>query len=79
MTMQDNLSQQVEDYRSLVLQYEKLDEQIDTLLDAHKHRREDQLDEDTRQQYRELARQRADTLNAMRVLEQQLQLDESDA
>jgi hypothetical protein len=66
---------QVQQYRQVVLQYEALDEEIDTLIMAHGGTSEKMPAEDL-QRYRALARQRDDLLNEMRAMEQLLLDDE---
>lgn len=58
-------------YRELVLQYEKIDEDIDALIMAVDGVTE-KLSPDDRARYRELARRRDELQNEMRWLEQQL-------
>lgn len=65
----------VEQYRQLVLRYEALDEVIDDFLMAHGGTMEKMSPEDL-SRYRDLARQRDDLQNEMRVLERELSLDE---
>lgn len=76
MTGKDDIIQKINTYRDLVVQYEALDEAIDTLLDSHSS--EDSLTAEEMRRYRELARQRDDVQNAMRVLEEQLQMNDID-
>ena len=61
-----------------VLLYEALDEEIDQLLTAHGGGTEHMTEAD-QARYRELARKRDDVLNEMRILEQELHLDDTDA
>ncbi len=65
----------VQQYRELVLQYEQLDEEIDTLIMANgggtEHMSTADLD-----LYRELALHRTEIRNDMRVLEQTLEIDD---
>ena len=68
--------QLVQAYRKLVLQYEALDQQIDTLIMKNDGATENMSPEDF-SSYRALARQRDEILNEMRVLEHQLQLDDN--
>jgi hypothetical protein len=70
----DNMLDQVKNYREIVLTYEKLNAEIDKLLSEHGGGTE-KMPEGEIERYRELARKRDETLNEMRVLEQQL-LDE---
>jgi hypothetical protein len=72
--MPESDAELVQAYRELVLRYEKLDEEIDALVAAHGS--EDQMADQYLAQYRNLARQREDLLNEMRLLEQQLHLDD---
>lgn len=69
-----DLLQQVQQYRKVVLMYEALDEEIDTLIMAHGGT-SDKMPAEDLQRYRSLARQRDELLNEMRTMEQQL-LDE---
>jgi len=74
--MANDMLQQVEKYNELVNQYQKLDDQIDTLLTNH-YGHTSAINDDVMQQYRHLARQRDDIVNAMRQLEQLLFVDDS--
>lgn len=69
--MTDNMLEQVTRYNELVQHYHELDEQIDTLLEVYQGHSENMTD-DSRQTYRQLAHQRDDILNEMRELEQVL-------
>lgn len=69
--MSDRMRQQVTRYNELVQQYHALDEQIDDLLHAHQGHSQNMTDE-SRQQYRALARERDNIFNQMRTLEQEL-------
>jgi hypothetical protein len=71
-----DLLQQVQYYRKVVLMYEALDKEIDTLIMAHGGASENMPPED-HERYRDMARQRDELLNEMRTIEQQL-LDEDD-
>lgn len=74
--MGDNdILQQVQYYRKVVLMYEALDEEIDSLIMAHGGMSEKMPSEDLRR-YRELARQRDELLNEMRTIEQKLLADD---
>jgi hypothetical protein len=68
--------QKVQNYRSIVLQYEAVDAEIDALIMAHGGGSEKMTDEE-RTRYRELANRRDELLNEMRLLEKQL-LDDDD-
>jgi hypothetical protein len=68
---------QVQKYRKMVLLYEALDEEIDQLLTAHGGGTEHMAEAD-QARYRELARKRDDVLNEMRILEQELRLNDTD-
>jgi predicted nucleic acid-binding Zn-ribbon protein len=61
----------VQAYQKIVLEYEALDEQIDTLLAKHDGATE-KMSAATLAQYRDLARRRDDVYNQMKALEQQL-------
>ena len=69
--MSDNMLQQVTQYNELVQQYHALDEQIDDLIHAHQGHSENMSDE-SREAYRQLARERDDVFNQMRTMEQTL-------
>jgi hypothetical protein len=71
----DDMLKRVQDYRTLVLRYEQLDEEIDAMLEAHGGGTE-QMSEEDRLRYRDMARERDDLQNEIRVLGQQLTLDE---
>ncbi len=60
-------------YRQLVEAYEALDTEIDDLIMASRGST-DNMSVTSLKQYRELARQRTDLLNDMRLLEQELDL-----
>ncbi len=62
---------QVQVYRQLVLDYEALDEEIDTLLAQHDGATEKMSSADF-EHYRELARRRDVIYNQLKALEQQL-------
>lgn len=66
----------VQMYRTIVLQYEAVDAEIDALIMAHGGGSEKMTDEG-RAHYRELANRRDELLNEMRLLEKQL-LDDDD-
>ena len=68
----------VRQYRQLVEAYEALDRRIDALVGAGRGRREE-MSADELRQYRQLARERSELLNDMRLLEQQLDLTGEDA
>jgi hypothetical protein len=68
---------QVELYQQLVLEYEKLDHQIDALLMRNHGRTEDMSDEDYLE-YRELADRRDEIHNQIQALESALLDDETD-
>ncbi len=65
----------VQQYNKLVLEYEALDEQIDNLIMANGGGTE-RMSEANVKQYREWAQHRTEILNEMRILEQQLQMDD---
>ena len=71
----NDILQQVQYYRKVVLMYEALDEQIDTLIMAHGGT-SDKMSPDDLAQYRNLARQRDELLNEMRTIEQKLLADD---
>jgi hypothetical protein len=70
-----DILQQVQYYRKVVLMYEALDEEIDTLIMAHGGTSEKMPPED-HERYRGLARQRDELLNEMRTIEQKLLADD---
>jgi hypothetical protein len=59
----------------MVLLYEALDEEIDSLIMANGGGTEHMAEPDLAR-YRELARKRDEVLNEMRILEQELRLDD---
>jgi hypothetical protein len=67
----------VQEYRKQVFIYEALDEKIDSLIMANGGGTENMSEADWKQ-YREWARDRAEARNEMRILEQQLNMDEDD-
>ena len=69
--MTNDMLQQVTRYNELVQRYHDLDEKIDTLLEAHQGHSENMSDA-SRDEYRQLARQRDDIQNEMRTMEQTL-------
>lgn len=79
MSMDENKNQLeiVQEYRKLVLIYEALDEKIDNLIMNNGGVTENMSDTDL-QQYRKWATERAEILNEMRILEQQLNMDMDD-
>lgn len=77
MTEHDNLLEQVKRYQGLVQQYEDLDREIDTLITEHDGSTE-KMSAEAMQRYRAMARERAEVLNEMMVLERDLLSDEDD-
>ena len=74
-TMSDNEQMNlVQKYRQLVQRYEALDKQIDELIMRHGGGTESMSAADLHH-YRELADQRTEALNEMRILERQLDID----
>lgn len=67
----------VQAYRDLVLRYETLDEEIDAMLSAHGGDTH-QMSEADLARYRQMARQREDLQNEMRIMEHELTLDEDE-
>lgn len=67
----NDILEQVQYYRKVVLQYEALDKEIDTLIMAHGGTSEQMPPEDL-EKYRALARQRDELHNEMRAIEQHL-------
>lgn len=72
----ESIQQQVEQYNTLIDQYHALDHEIDTLLSDH-HGHTENMTSDDMALYRKLARQRDDVFNAMRVLGQDLFVDDN--
>ncbi|MEZ4666729.1 MAG: hypothetical protein R3E39_02200 [Anaerolineae bacterium] len=76
--MLDNKSdalQLVQKYQELVLLYESLDKEIDSLIMAYGGASE-KMPPEVLSQYRSLAQKRDDTQNEMRELEHELSIDE---
>jgi hypothetical protein len=73
----NNQLELVQDYRKQVLIYEELDEKIDKLIMANGGGTANMSEADLTQ-YRELAAQRNEAQNEMRILEQQLSMDADD-
>ncbi len=69
--------QRIKIYQDLVLRYEELDRAIDQLIMEHDGASEN-MSENAMQQYRDLARQRSEARNEMRILEQMLSIDQDD-
>lgn len=72
-----SLRSQVQNYRKLVLLYEALDKEIDSLIMANGGGTEKMSESDLKR-YRDLANKRNEVQNEMRILEQQLMLDEDE-
>jgi len=70
-----DILQQVQYYRKVVLMYEALDEEIDSLIMAHGGT-SDKMPPADLERYRDLARQRDELLNEMRAIEQKLLADD---
>jgi hypothetical protein len=70
----DDTLHSIQFYQAFVQEYEKLDEEIDSLIMANGGTSE-KMPHEARDKYRELARRRDDVLNEMRRLEQRLRLD----
>jgi hypothetical protein len=70
-----NALSRVQSYRKLVLLYEALDTEIDTLIMSHGGS-SDHMTDDDRLRYRDLAKKRDEVQNEMRMLEHELNLDE---
>lgn len=66
---------QVQEYQRLILAYESLDEQVDTLLAEYNGATEN-MPEEAYDRYRELARRRDFIYHQMKALERQLFLDD---
>ena len=67
---------QVKEYRRLMLEYEDLDEQVDTLL-AHYNGATENMPDDEYERYRDLARHRDLVYDRVKALERQLFPDDS--
>lgn len=67
----------LEDYRSVVLRYEKLHAEINALLAEHDGDSK-KLSEEARERYRELAHQRDEAANEMRWMEQEYLSDDDE-
>ncbi len=67
----------IQEYQRLVLNYEALDKQIDNLIMANDGSMENMSEEEIAQ-YRQWAQERSEVLNDMRILEQQLNIDDED-
>ncbi len=67
--------ERIEQYRRLVLEYEALDEEIDTLLAQHRGATENMSDEDF-DRYRELAHRRDALYNRMKTVASQIRLED---
>lgn len=65
----------IQEYQRLVLNYEALDQQIDNLIMANDGSMEN-MSEGEIAQYRQWAQERSEVLNDMRILEQQLNIDD---
>lgn len=72
--MNETLREQITQYDALVQTYHALDEQIDTLLEAHEGH-SDNMSDASMAKYRELARERDTVFNQMWTLEQILFTD----
>lgn len=72
---QQNALQLIQKYQELVLLYESLDKEIDSLIMSHGGGSEN-LPPEELSRYRHLARRRDDVLNEMRELELELNIDE---
>jgi hypothetical protein len=74
--MSDDMMHDVQRYRQMVLDYEALDEEIDTYIIERGGKSEHEMTADELTHYRELSRRRDELLNEIRMLEHQLKLDE---
>jgi len=77
MSDEKNPLELVREYRKLVYIYEALDEKIDKLIMVNNGGMENMSDADLKQ-YRKWAYERSEVLNEMRILEQQLSIDDED-
>ena len=73
--MTDDMRDQVQAYDALVEKYHELDEQIDNLLTKYNGYTKN-MPPEAIQQYRDLARERDDVFNSMRLMEQKLFSDD---
>lgn len=71
----DNLQDQIREYQTIVKQYETLDAEIDSLIMRNRGASENMSLED-REHYRQLAAQRTELLNQIRILENELFKDD---
>jgi hypothetical protein len=71
----DDTLHSVQFYQVYVMQYEKLDEEIDSLI-MDNGGTSDKMPPEALARYRQLARKRDEVLNEMRRLEKRLSLDE---
>jgi len=76
MTDDSGLLDDIQRYRQMVLDYEALDEEIDTYIADRGGKKEHEMTPDELVHYRDLSRRRDDLLNEIRLLEHQLKLDE---
>jgi uncharacterized protein (DUF3084 family) len=76
MSEPNNFQQQVETYKQLVARYEQLDEQIDAFLNDKKAQTGKLLNPEDRTRYLEMKRERDEVESEMRVLEEQMNLDD---
>jgi hypothetical protein len=72
----DSTQDKIQRYREIVLQYEKIDEEIDALIMASDGM-PDKMPPEAKERYRQLAANRDELQNEMRWLERQL-LDEEE-
>lgn len=74
-TSDKDMKHAVQEYRKIVLLYEAVDQQIDQLFSKHRGGT-DKMSEEELTRYRQLARQRDELLNEMRIWEQHLLIDD---
>lgn len=75
----DDMLNDVQRYRQLVLDYEALDEEIDQYIIDRGGKTEHEMTPDELAHYRELSRRRDELLNEIRLLEAELHLDDEES
>ena len=75
----DDMMEVVQRYRQLVLDYEALDEEIDTFIQSRGGKDSHDMTPEDLAHYKALALRREEMLNEMRILEAQLNLNDEDA
>ncbi len=75
----DDMMDAVQRYRQLVLEYEALDEEIDTFIQSRGGKTEYEMTPDDLAHYKALAHRRDEMMNELRILEAQLNLNDEDS